>query len=455
MKEAPLTPRAWLGDAPFPWPAAHALPGGASVRACYFVRDAEIARTRQDQPYLRLALTDRNGPVQARVWDNVPSLAELAREGTYIGVQAVTEIFNGELQLCIEAIAPLQVELDDLPLFLPCSPRDPDVMAAELAGLIASIADDGLRALAEALLGPRSPIGPGFRLAPAAKQNHHAYLGGLLEHTLSVTLACDLLAGHYGAALDRDLLVTAALLHDVGKVRELGARAGFPYTDEGKLLGHILLGLQMVDEAAARVPALPPARLLLLRHLIAAHQGRYEWQSPREPATLEALVLHYADDLDAKYHQVAALLERIPHGWSGYERGFRREFLRHRAAPEEGAGFEVPGPRPAEPAPLPGDVPEPSPAEPPRPAPEIPEPPPAEPVPPGRRPASPPPEVPPPVPPPRPRRKPEPPEGAGPRAEPPRGDGPAARHDRAPGANGAAAGPPRLSDDTLDLFEGA
>jgi 3'-5' exoribonuclease len=336
----PLSPRAWVGEAPFPWPATHALPGGASVRACYYVRDAEIARTRQDQPYLRLSLSDRHGNTAARVWDNALLLAPLAPVGSYIGVQGVTEIFNGELQLCVEAIAPLHVDLEDLALFLPCSPRDAAAMAAELQELLDSIGDSALRSLAIALLGPDAHTGPGFRLAPAAKHNHHAYLGGLLEHTLSVTRLCQRLADHYGDALDRDLLVTAALLHDVGKVRELGARAGFPYTDEGKLLGHILLGLQMVDEAAAGVPELAPTRLLLLRHVIAAHQGRYEWQSPREPATLEALVLHYADDLDAKYNQVAGLLAPVELGWTPWDRSFRREFLRHRA-PSVPPGPEV------------------------------------------------------------------------------------------------------------------
>jgi 3'-5' exoribonuclease len=333
----PLTPRDWIADAPFPWPAAHTLPEGATLRACYFVRTAEIAQTRQDEPYLRLALIDRNGPVQARLWDDALRLAELAPADSYIGLQAVTEIYNGELQLCIETLARVRVELEDLPLFLPCSPLDPADMANELDGLIASLRDPGLRALVRRLLGSDSGVRSGFLLAPAAKQNHHAYLGGLLEHTLSVTHVCALLARHYGPALDRDLLVAAALLHDLGKVRELGARAGFPYTDEGKLLGHILLGLQMIDEAAALVPELAPERLLLLRHLVASHQGRYEWQSPREPAILEALVLHYADDLDAKYHQAAAVVNRVESGWSGYDRGFRREFLRHLRGPEDSA----------------------------------------------------------------------------------------------------------------------
>jgi 3'-5' exoribonuclease len=149
-----------------------------------------------------------------------------------------------------------------------------------------------------------------------------------------------MLARHYGPDIDRDLLLTAALIHDIGKVREIGAQPGFPYTDEGKLLGHILIGLQLVADAARQVPALPPQRLLLLQHLSASHRGRYEWQSPREPRILEGLILHYADDLDAKMNQAAALVARVDKGWTAYDRSFARDFLRHRL-PDEGPAADA------------------------------------------------------------------------------------------------------------------
>src|SRR5690606_9538374 len=182
---------------------------------------------------------------------------------------------------------------EELDLFLPRSPRPPEEMERELAALIASVRDPGLGTLLRRMLDRRSEIGRAFRHAPAAKRNHHAYLGGLLEHTLSVATACDLLARHYGPSIDRDLLVAGALLHDVGKVREIVAGTGFTFSDEGRLLGHILLGLGMVEAEAVAVPELPAERRLLLLHLIASHQGRYEWQSPRRPKILEGLILHY------------------------------------------------------------------------------------------------------------------------------------------------------------------
>ena len=323
------TPREWIGDLPFPWPPTLTHVDLEDVVACYAIHSLTIGRTRTDAPFLRMQLRDCYGSVEGRMWDGVEDVMDILRPGMYVGVRGRLERYQAERQLRIESISPLRVELDDLFLFLPRSARAAEHMDAELGAAIASIADDGLRGLLLALLGGGTDTGHAFRLAPAAKQNHHAYLGGLLEHTLSVVSLCDLLARHYAPAVDRDLLIAGALLHDIGKVREIGARAGFPYTDEGKLLGHILIGLQMVNDAAAAVPALHASRLLLLQHLIASHQGRYEWQSPREPRTLEAIVLHYADDLDAKLNQAGALLDAVPAGWTAYDRNFARDFLKH------------------------------------------------------------------------------------------------------------------------------
>lgn len=323
------TPREWIGDLPFPWPPTLTHADLEDVVACYAIHSLTIGRTRTDAPFLRMQLRDCYGSVEGRMWEGVEGVMDVLRPGMYVGVRGRLERYQAERQLRIESIAPLRVELDDLVLFLPRSARAAQHMDAELDAAIASIADDGLRGLLHALLGAGTDTGHAFRLAPAAKQNHHAYLGGLLEHTLSVVTVCDLLARHYEPVVDRDMLIAGALLHDIGKVREIGARAGFPYTDEGKLLGHILIGLQMVNDAAAAVPALHPSRLLLLQHLIASHQGRYEWQSPREPRTLEAIVLHYADDLDAKLNQAGALLDAVPAGWTAYDRNFARDFLKH------------------------------------------------------------------------------------------------------------------------------
>jgi len=335
------SPRDWVGEGPFPWPPVLATPDGEDVTACFTITRIDVARTRSDAPFLKLQLADCYGSVEARMWEGVEEVMDALRPGSYIGIRGRIERYQEERQLRVEQLASLRVELDDLVLFLPRSARAAEHMDAELQALIASVRETPLRTLLNRLLSAQSETGHAFRLAPAAKQNPHAYLGGLIEHTLSVARLCDLFASHYGAALDRDLLITAALLHDIGKIREIGARAGFPYTDEGKLLGHIVLGMQMVADAARDIDGFADSRMLLLQHLIASHQGRYEWQSPREPRTLEAIVLHYADDLDAKVNQASGLINAVPAGWTAYDRSFGRDFLRH--MPAEGT---VPTPAP-------------------------------------------------------------------------------------------------------------
>ncbi len=297
----PATPREWVRGGAFPWPAPEALEAGNRLAACYAVTAVDSIHPAGTDPVFRITLNEARGAVEA--WAPatlVSGAAEWLRPGAYIGVRGTVHAGAAGATVQVTAIAPVRVGLDDLDLFLPGSPRDPAEMERELGEFVASIEERSLAHLLALLLGPESEIGQGFRLAPAATRHHHAYLRGLLEHTLSVAGLCDAIAARCEPAVDRDLLITAALLHDIGKVSEIGARAGFPYTEEGKLLGHILIGLRMVGNAARAVPGLAPDRLLHLEHMIAAHQGRYEWQSPREPRTPEALILHYADDLDAK-----------------------------------------------------------------------------------------------------------------------------------------------------------
>jgi len=312
----PATPREWVRGGAFPWPAPNALEAGRRLAACYAVNGIDAVRAAGADPVFRLDLSEARGTIEAWAPEAVVSdSADWLRPGAYVGVRGTVQVDGARVAVQVTALGPLRVELDDLDLFLPGSSRDPDVMEEELSELVGSIRDRPLAHLLALLLGPESEIGQGFRLAPAATRHHHAYLRGLLEHTLSVARFCDAIAAQCEPAVDRDLLVTAALLHDIGKVGEIGARAGFPYTEEGRLLGHILIGLRMVGNAARAVPGLLPDRLLRLEHMIAAHQGRYEWQSPREPQTREALILHHADNLDAKLARTRAGLEAHGPAW--------------------------------------------------------------------------------------------------------------------------------------------
>jgi 3'-5' exoribonuclease len=354
MASAPApSPRAWIGQATYPWPSFRAVPDGDVLRACYYVVEYKADTTRTGQPYLRLRLADRHGLLEGMVWEEVEASAPHVVQGGFVGVQGRVGSYNGRKQIRIDRLVSLRVRAEEAEHFLPAGDRDPEVMEAELATLVGSIRDEGLRGVVETVLDPSGETGRLFRRAPAAKRNHHAYVTGLIEHTLSVASACDRLAEHYGGEIDRDLLIAGALLHDIGKTREIALAPGFPYTDEGRLLGHIVMGLSDVESAARGEARLEPGRRTLLLHLIASHQGRYEWQSPREPMTLEAVLLHYADDLDAKLAQVRGRLADVPDGgWSAYDRSFGREFLRHGESTVGEAGAEGRAPEPG------GDAPE-------------------------------------------------------------------------------------------------
>lgn len=323
----------WLRGEPNPWPGIDEPGEGARFAGCYVVESKQLLRTKDDKPYLRIQLSDRSGSIEGRVWDDAERIDAIVEEGAFVGVVGRIQSFRGQRQLKVEELAPISVAEDELDLFLPATDLDLEELESALDQLIESVGDPHLRALLLELVGRESESGRAFRRSPAAKRNHHAYIGGLIEHTVSITRIADALATHYGEIVDRDLLIAGAILHDIGKIEEISATGGFPYTDSGKLLGHIILGIEIVREAASTVPGLDPERLLLLLHLIASHQGKYEWQSPRIPHTIEALILHFADDIDAKVNHAIALVESVEEGWTPYDKNFSREFYRHGTRP--------------------------------------------------------------------------------------------------------------------------
>jgi 3'-5' exoribonuclease len=338
-------PRVFCGDG-YPWPLIAELSDGLELIACYFVRDKKRLETRHNKPYLKLTLGDRTGEIVGNVWDDVDRLDGLCPPDGVVGVRGKVSLYQERLQIRVDTVQPLHADADDLERLLPASRRDRTQMERELDALVESVGDEPLRALLRRCLGKGTELGRCFRTHPAAKRNHHGYLCGLLEHSLSVATACDRLAAHYAAQdveLDRDLLITGALLHDIGKVRELKALPSSGYTTEGQLLGHIVLGIGMVAREAGAVDGLPEERLLLLQHLIASHQGRPEWDSPKVPQIREAILLHYADDLDAKLNQASALLDGVAPGeWSAYDRGLERSLFQPPAMPQGGEVEAVP-----------------------------------------------------------------------------------------------------------------
>ena len=336
-------PRAFCGGT---WPCVRDLADGRDIVGCYLVQDKQRKETKAAKPYLHLVLADRSGTIEAKVWDNAERADALFGAEDVVGVRGRTSVYNGKLELSVNVIEPVEIGDDDLELFIPCSPRDRGVMGKELDLLVETVGDPALRVLLQRLTGRKTAVGRQFRLHPAAKKHHHAYLGGLMEHSLSVATAADALCAHYqrqGARVDRDLLLAGALLHDVGKTRELAASRVVTYTDEGQLLGHILIGLQMVTREAEQIPGMRADRLLHLQHLIASHHGRHEFASPKVPHTIEALILHYADDLDSKLNPAMALLADVKGGgWSAYDRALERALFLPPEFPETAEVEPVP-----------------------------------------------------------------------------------------------------------------
>lgn len=275
------------------------LAEGAQVDEVFLVREGSLRQTRSGGLYIAATLADASGRIPLRAWDAREEQAGVFRAGAYARVRGRVETYQGALQLVADAFRTVEPGDVDPADFLPASEADPAELEKRLLALCDSVRDAGLRALLAAFFRDEEFM-VRFRRAPAASEYHHACLGGLLEHSLAVAEAAAQLAGQRGD-LDRDLLVAGALLHDVGKERELSSGpAAFDYTDEGRMLGHVLLGTMEVGRRAAAVGNLSPRTRLLLLHLVASHHGQREYGAPVLPCTPEALALHHLDNLDAK-----------------------------------------------------------------------------------------------------------------------------------------------------------
>lgn len=252
--------------------------------------------------YLALILTDRTGSMEARMWDNAAEASPEFEQGDVVKLKGLVCRYQERLQIKVERIrAALDGEYDPLD-FLPRTDKNVDVLWAELNGYVESFRDPHLKALLRAFLDD-AEIATAFRQAPAAKAMHHAWLGGLLEHVVSLMGVCDLAAKHY-PEVHRDLLLTGAVLHDIGKLQELVWKKSFDYTIQGQLLGHITIGYGMIEKKLEGLPDFPARLRVLVEHMVLSHHGRYEFGSPKLPMVPEAILLHYLDDMDAKMQTV-------------------------------------------------------------------------------------------------------------------------------------------------------
>jgi 3'-5' exoribonuclease len=301
---------------------------GELIETGLLVLEKRLQNTRAGGSFLALKLGDATGSINGRIWDDVIAYDGLFEAGDIIAVEALAETYKSVLQLKIKRLRLIPEAECDLSLFYPASQYDTEEMFNGLCKLIAEeIEDERVSRLLLSLL--RDPeISGRFCRVPAAKVNHHAYLGGLLEHTLSMSKIAAQLGDHYRqyypGLLNRDLLIAGAVLHDLGKIYELLDSQGFNYTTEGRLLGHIIIGLQLVEDAAKRLGIEDKELMLQLKHLIASHHGELDFGAVVQPQTAEAQILHYIDQIDSRLNMFSGAIENTSGEWSEYVRPLGR-----------------------------------------------------------------------------------------------------------------------------------
>jgi 3'-5' exoribonuclease len=278
------------------------------ITTSFLVQSKEIRQKKSGEMYLSLLLGDKTGELDAKMWDNVAEVMDTFDRDDFVKVKGLIQIFHNRPQLTIHKMRRMEATEVDFGDYFPCSLRDPGEMWGELRAAVGSMRNRHLKGLVEALLDDPE-IAERYRRAPAAKNIHHAYLGGLLEHVLSLTKLAQLTAAHYGF-IDTDLLLTGVVVHDIGKIYELNYERGFSYSNDGQLLGHIAIALRMVADKLRTLPDFPEALRSLVEHMILSHHGQLEFGSPKLPLFPEALLLHYIDDMDSKMECMRALIER-------------------------------------------------------------------------------------------------------------------------------------------------
>jgi 3'-5' exoribonuclease len=326
------------------------------ITGTFLVQHKDVRQKKSGDIYLSLTLSDRTGELDAKMWDNAAEAVESFSQDDFVRVKGLMQVFQNRPQLTlhkIQAVIDADIDVAD---YFPASKRDRDEMFLELQGWIASIGNPHLKALLQAMFADEE-IARAYRTAPAAKGIHHAWIGGLLEHVLSLCTLAKLTAGHY-ANIDLDLLLSGVILHDIGKISELKYARSFSYSTEGQLLGHIVIGLRMVEEKLRQFPAFPEKLRDLLLHMIVSHHGELAYGSPKVPLFPEALLLHHLDNLDSKMECMRGLIERdrlVEGVWTGYSPALERsvlkkeKFLESQAPPEPPREHREKHPEPASP----------------------------------------------------------------------------------------------------------
>jgi 3'-5' exoribonuclease len=305
------------------------LKEGDWVEEIYLAATKQISTAKNGVTYLTIKLADRTGEIDGKLWDNAEEIAGKFSREDFVRIKGMVASYQGTMQIKMKTLEKVDDSKVDIANFVQSSPRDIEEMVNELKTVAAGITDVHLKQLMHSFLNDK-PFIEVFRRTPAAKTLHHNYIGGLLEHVLELISLCREVARHF-PAIDVDLLVTGAFLHDIGKVRELSVRKSIEYTTEGKLIGHISLGYEMLLEKIRSLPRFPEETAMLLKHIMLSHHGQYEFGSPKRPKIQEAVVIHYLDDLSAKVNNFQATLkkENIGEGeWTGFNKMHERYLYR-------------------------------------------------------------------------------------------------------------------------------
>ncbi|MDY6820775.1 MAG: HD domain-containing protein [Deferribacterota bacterium] len=299
------------------------------VEERFLIIDVNENLTKDNKPYLRFILYDEKSKQYSGIMFNIKNINFRPSKGDIVKINGILQNYNGQVQLKISKMFKLEGESHDD--FLPRSMYDLNIMLETLKKtVLENIKDEYLKKLCVLFFEDNETVEK-FKKSPAAKSIHHPYIGGLLEHTLSVVRLAVFLSKHYSDYVNSDLLLVGSLFHDLGKIYELEAKEGIDYTDCGRLVGHLLLGIEKINEYINRIDSFPATLKNLLIHMIASHHGYLEYGSPQLPKTYEALILYYIDDLDAKLNNFNQLLERegVDEGWSSYNKILERQIFKH------------------------------------------------------------------------------------------------------------------------------
>lgn len=298
---------------------------GERISESFLVTEKNMAFSQKGAPYLNIRLKDKTGEVDGKIWENAIEWDKLFKKGDVIQAQGGAVSFKNTVQISITGLRKVEDGNVNLAEYLPVAKEDIEVMFADLMTFIEQIPTPCLKTLLYAFFHDEK-ITALFKRAPAAKGFHHVYIGGLLEHTLSVIRLLDQVTQHY-QGINRDLLITGGILHDIGKIYEYSYDSIFDYSDQGRLVGHIVIGIEMLDAKIAAVGDFPAQLAMELRHLMLSHHGTHEFGSPKRPKTLEALIVHHIDDLDAKVNAFQEFIEDADNDdshWTPFHKLFER-----------------------------------------------------------------------------------------------------------------------------------